>query len=229
MAQSKLKPQIVITTPIRQMFSEALDRIAINANRAFPKVAYSVIRELRGPIGAAIIRSPAIASISGGRLAGELGLPRSIQRATPKQITEAIVNSIGAVPIQVRRAGRNLSGGINITCQPADFRNIMGLGISPVKYQSKKYKRQVSLDWLDWLLFKGDKIIVSGYRVQRGSQGRSGLAKMKGKRGSMWRVDPAYSGSVDDNFITRALDDPIARNEILTVISKIVRGTWGGK
>jgi len=232
MAKSNLKLDLVIKTPLRKMFTDFLNKLAANANRTFGKTSYAIIRELRGPIGAAIIRSPEMASLQGGRLAGELGLPPALQRAAPKDITEAIVNSIGAVVLPVRRAGRKLTGGINITVQPADFRNMLGLGISPIKYLSrnKKFKgKMVSLDWLDWLLFKGDAVIVQNFRVERGSHGRSGLAKMKGKRGNPWRIDPNFSGTVDDNFISRALDDPIARGEVLAAIQRIVKTHWGGR
>jgi len=222
------KLELVFTTPLRTVWKDILQRLAAQANKAFSKAAYSAIREMRGPIGAAIIRSPEVASLQGGRLAGELGLPKPLQRFAPKVIVAAVVNSIGARTIKVRQAGANLVGGLTVTVQPADFRNLLGLPISPIKYQSKKQKKMVSLDWLDWLLYRGDKIIVQNYRVEAGPFGRSGLAKMKGKQGSMWRVDPAYSGTVDDNFVTRALDDPLARHDILVVLDRVINQYWAG-
>ena len=204
-----------------------LDNLAAQGNKAFRRSAYSAIGVLRAPITAAIIRSPEITSLQGCTLAGELGLPPSLQRFAPKVIVDAVINSIGAVVVPVKRSGKTLVGGLNITCQPADFRNLLGLPISPIKYLSKKHKEQVSLDWLDWLLYRGDQIIVSNYRVVRGGHGRSGIAKMKPKGGSMWRIDPSFSGTVDDNFITRALDDPTARHDILQMIDALIDTWWG--
>ena len=68
-----------------------------------------------------------------------------------------------------------------------------------------------TVDWLRWLLTAGDTIVVADYQVMKDKGtplkgSRSGYALMispKMSRG--FRVDPNHSGTIDDNWITRAL------------------------
>jgi len=61
------------------------------------------------------------------------------------------------------------------------------------------------LPWLSWLLTRGNEIIIQEYGVLYGSGfGRTDGAKMSNKK-APFMVDPAYSGTADNNFITRAL------------------------
>ena len=74
------------------------------------------------------------------------------------------------------------------------------------------------LEWLNWLLQEGDKIIIYGYHYRTGDNGRSGGGTMV-KRG-VFRVPPEFSGTIDDNFITRAF---LGREEEL---SNIIQGLF---
>jgi len=65
-----------------------------------------------------------------------------------------------------------------------------------------------TVDWLKWLLTAGDTIIIADYEViyKDTPRSRSGYALMiSPKMSKGFRVDPAYSGTIDDNWITRAL------------------------
>ena len=46
-------------------------------------------------------------------------------------------------------------------------------------------------------------MIIMGYKYVPSSDGRSGGGSMEG--GGSWRVPPQFSGTEDNNFITRAL------------------------
>jgi len=62
--------------------------------------------------------------------------------------------------------------------------------------------------WLEWLLTYGDRFIVKEYRVKmiNSSRSRSGLALMVKDTTSRWRVPPEFSGTTNNNFITKLLD-----------------------
>jgi len=68
-----------------------------------------------------------------------------------------------------------------------------------------------TVDWLRWLLTAGDTIVVADYQVMKDkgtplSSSRSGYALMiSPKMSKGFRVDPNHSGTIDDNWITRAL------------------------
>ena len=59
----------------------------------------------------------------------------------------------------------------------------------------------------------GDKIIITEFEVEyKDGSGRSGLASMS--EGGTFRVNPSFSGTEENNFITRAFrgsDDKISR------------------
>ena len=63
-----------------------------------------------------------------------------------------------------------------------------------------------SLPWLQWLLTAGDAIIVTGYSVEYSGSptSRSGGAIMVPK--GVFKVDSSFSGTADDNFISRAIN-----------------------
>lgn len=68
-----------------------------------------------------------------------------------------------------------------------------------------------TVDWLRWLLTAGDTIVVADYQVMKEKDtplksSRSGYALMiSPKMSKGFRVDPNHSGTIDDNWITRAL------------------------
>lgn len=68
-----------------------------------------------------------------------------------------------------------------------------------------------TVDWLRWLLTAGDTIVIADYQVMKDkgtllSSSRSGYALMiSPKMSKGFRVDPSHSGTIDDNWITRAL------------------------
>ena len=81
------------------------------------------------------------------------------------------------------------------------------------------------MDWLDWLINRGDEIIVSQFGFESaGGKGRSGGGKMK--KGGSWRISPQYAGTVDDNFITRALQDKSFTDSASKAIEKTIKKNW---
>lgn len=65
-----------------------------------------------------------------------------------------------------------------------------------------------TVDWLKWLLTAGDTIVIADYEViyKDTPRSRSGHALMiSPKMSKGFRVDPNHSGTIDDNWITRAL------------------------
>jgi hypothetical protein len=71
-------------------------------------------------------------------------------------------------------------------------------------------------------VFAGDSIVVNNYHViyslsqKQASFSRTGKALMA-KRGN-FRVDPAFSGTEDNNFITRAMEG--IEDEIFDIVIK---------
>lgn len=132
--------------------------------------------------------------------------------------TSSIVNSIiGAVvnslSFKFRPYSANLKGGFDIYIQPNNFSDLLSLSKGHTIYKGG------DLHWLDWLLLRGDEIIIANYQYNpQTGLGRSGLGNMQ--EGGAFRIPPQYSGTKDNNFITRALTDPSRDAEITKIFSR---------
>jgi len=102
----------------------------------------------------------------------------------------------------------------------ADFTDILGLSES----QSVTLKGQ-SLPWLEWLLTAGNSPIIVNYRVRYGPfrSSRSGHAIMVDTAGHSWTVPSEFAGTLEANFVTRAIERSVADIES-TLISYITAG-----
>lgn len=104
----------------------------------------------------------------------------------------------------------------------ANFQNVLGL---PEAQQLTN--KGVSLDWLDWLLIKGDKTIIREYEIEpaQGRRSRTGLAVMVKAKKGRWKVPAQYAGTVNKNWVTRAIDD-IPDSKIENIIIQEVTNKW---
>jgi hypothetical protein len=90
-------------------------------------------------------------------------------------------------------------GGITIEAIRADYADVLALPDSTLITPEHGYV----LPWLQWLLLEGNKTIIEHFKVQFGSWGRTGGAIMR--KGGSWHVPPEHAGTINDNFITRAI------------------------
>ena len=143
-----------------------------------------------------LLSQPEIFSLAGGELAGAFGLPASSAQAAISAITQSFSSSIYT---KIQKFDNNLKqGGVYIYFQPSNFVNLLNLPEGHTMYAKG------DLHWLQWLLKRGDEIIVAGYEFEgRSGRGRSGLGYMT--IGGSFRVPPQFSGTTDNNFISRAL------------------------
>lgn len=143
-------------------------------------------------------------SLINGDLRGEFGL------ATPEgdlgAILRAIRDGVVVERIPVRVKGSGLTGGLRISMIKSNYQDILGL--TQASYVSQPSGERI--DWLDWLLTRGDKIIVNEHHVDfvtgaaERARSRSSMALMR--PGSTWRVPSWASGTSSDNFILRAFN-----------------------
>lgn len=154
-----------------------------------------------------------LSSYSPDSLAGHFGIPPSLAAGIAPSITLAIENSITTKFVKYN--SKLTTGGLEINFQPSNFNNLLNLPQGHVIYQGG------DLHWLNWLLTAGDTIIVSNYQYNPiTGLGRSGLGNMVG--GGSWRVPPQFSGTVDNNFVIRALTSSEAYNDIKKLFQEIL-------
>jgi hypothetical protein len=140
-------------------------------------------------------------------LVGYFGITRN-----SNEIVEAIISSIvESTEVKLIKYNSNLSGGLEIRFQPSSFVNLLALSEGHTLYSGG------DLHWLEWLLKRGDRIIVANYQYNPITGfGRSGLGIMM--PGGAFRVPPQFSGTEDNNFITRALIGKTQEKQISQLI-----------
>lgn len=194
----------LVTTP-QQIAIKINDAIRNYIQSVFFKInTLSLKLKIGKIIRDAVLDSPEVKSLKGGQLQGELGPVTGRVNNAIDLVIDSLVNTIVITFMPLRgNITQRLKGGLRLQILP----KTLIATLSKSKEGAFLTKKGVNIPWLSWLLNLGDKIIVRQFDVDfnhtRGS--RTGLAVMKSsKRG--WRVPPQFSGTPDDNFITRALD-----------------------
>jgi predicted ribosome-associated RNA-binding protein Tma20 len=144
----------------------------------------------------ALSDSPEILSLQSGSLKYDFGLNFD----PTQEIIYAVANSTYVYFKNFRFNKNSVTNVLSVYIQPEDFRNLLNSGSAQVITSDG-----VVIPWLYWLLTAGDAVVVTQYHVDYGSYNasRSGGAIMK--PGGVFKVDSEFSGTVDDNFITRAI------------------------
>ena len=189
-----IDPIVVINRRVNKAISQELNtRISGNIGRAR--------RRVKNIIPSWIMSQPEIASLLSqgvpNTLNAEFGLPPGLADEAVNSIVSAVVRSI---EVEFKKISVDLKGGVIFRFQSSRFSNLLGLVDGHVIGDFGG-----DLHWLDWLLTKGDTTIIKGYYYKPSSKGRSGGGTMD--IGGSFRVDPSFSGTTENNFITRAFKD----------------------
>lgn len=161
----------------------------------------------------AIINTPEYDSISGGTLKYEFGIP------DPSSKLSGLLE-LWSRNIQINYSAPKISNG---SIRGSFSANMIRVDFSDVLYSDYAVVydalRGYSLPWLEWLLLEGNKTIIKNQDVVLGPNrsSRTGFALMRPSPSS-WKVPSEYSGTISDNWITRAIDN--AENEINSAIEK---------
>lgn len=161
-------------------------------------------------IRSALLSSPEITSLRGGVLKAEFGLTED----PSGPIIESILSSLS---VDFTKVDKNLNGGITLVMQPSNFSNLLGLSVAEQVIEDGG-----RLPWLQWLLTLGDAVIITDFGVEFGSLpgSRTGLAVMR-KAKAPYKVNSAFSGTEENNFITRAIER--VRSQIISVVEGVMK------
>jgi len=211
---------------IKITLTDSIDVIQNRVNGAIAEVAnkniqtgrlkaQSIVRDL---VKSWVMSQPemqSIISVNLGSLAGQFGIPVGQSMLAYDAIASSVANSVTTNFTSFNK--KNLSGNFSINIQPEGFKNLLSLQDGHVIFPGG------DLHWLDWLLTKGDTIIVANYQYNpKGGAGRSRLGYMT--VGSSFRVPPQFSGTAENNFITRALTGESQEKQISDVLERLVSG-----
>lgn len=178
------------------ILAEIKNIIDNSISKSIPKIT----NEIKIAVSLALKAEPEYQSLIGGELKAELGIPDigQVDRVIDL-MTETL--KVRLVPIKVSSFG--LSGGFELTMlESSDLGGVVSAAPAYVT-DVKGY----SLPWLEWLCLRNNEIIVRNFDVKYGPSrnSRSGMAIMVPSSNS-WRVPPAFAGSSNRNWTTRAIE-----------------------
>jgi hypothetical protein len=191
------------------------EAIADLVNKEISNSKTTILQKCQSLINGWILAQPEIISLNSSSpesLAGQFGLLPGQAISATTSVINAIKDSI---TIKIATFNNKLQGGITVEFQPSNFLNILNIpqGHTPIKGGD--------LHWMDWLIKRGDNIIIVNYQYDpKSGVGRSGLGHMIG--GGAFRVPPQFSGTEKDNFITRALVGPTQEIEIASILKNAI-------
>lgn len=125
---------------------------------------------------------------------------------------------LGVYPEYVIQTTKLISEMINIETMPPRSRDLGGIRVTLVRdnlepilnsplaqYETNK---GVTIPWLEWLLTAGSNVLVADYSVgaelNPGRYSRTEALIMFPHNGGNFSISPAYAGTINDNWITRA-------------------------
>lgn len=203
--------------------TDSINVIEKNINKAISDLANDIIsrnlakikNSVKSLIPSWVLSQPEIQSLlsnSPGSLAGQFGIPDNTS-----SIVNNIANSVAnSTDVKFVPYSQNLSGGLELRFQPKDFANLLNLPDGHVKYKGG------DLHWLEWLLKRGDSAIVTNYQYNpKTGLGRSRLGNMI--TGGSFRVPPQFSGTEDNNFITRSFIGSQQENQLSQILQNIFK------
>lgn len=144
-------------------------------------------------------KAPTISSLVGNLLEAEFGFYKGTGEGIATKIIETISNNIELKYKSFSSNVKNIYGSLTFFVLRSDFKDILSLPVASY-ISNDKYE----IKWLEWLLLHGDEIIITDYQIKfQSGSGRSQQAIMVHGKG--WQVPQQFSGTIDDNFLTREL------------------------
>jgi hypothetical protein len=185
---------------VLQEWASALRRVLTPAYAATVESRVSVEALVR------IRASSAYASLHGGVLQAELGV--KAPTTAIEGVLQGLAGACRATIDPPRVLGNSLVGSVTVGILRTDLSDV--LSRPEASFVSEK---GYQVDWLDWLLTQGDRVVVGQYGFLPANKmtarsvaafSRTGLGIMR-QANHGWSVPPEFSGTPGDNWFTRAL------------------------
>lgn len=177
-----------------------LNALLPRVDRYFKAASKKIRPKLVNIVIEAIKSSPEYQSLVSGDLKAQFGLPDADSRLSSivslwKKI-DFIYN-----PVVVRN--NYLSGSFSLNMIRSDFLDV--INTEAAVFVTPKGSQ---LNWLEWLCLEGNKTIIKDYVIELGPNPRSrtNMAIMRGEVSGKWSVPSEFSGTIENNWITRAID-----------------------
>lgn len=208
------------TTP-REFRQKVLQALCIEMNKAMRGIVKKILPDFKKVIQECFISTPAYDSLLSGKLRGAFGFPNGTEVKFVNALLKAIVEDIEIIPLKCYTNGTQIAGGLQINVVRSTLENILNSEFAShtVSTNDKSWAfltspipQSFNIPWMEWLLVDGDKVQVMNFAyifkfAGRSAHGIMAPTKNQSKFFSMSRVDPQFAGVINDNWITRTLED----------------------
>jgi hypothetical protein len=191
---------IKITSGIKKIEKDINRALARDLDVRIGKNRNKVLRAIKTSSIVWLESQPEIISLRQTSAPGSLSSIFGINEGDADSIVNQIIQAISeSINLNIGKSNQFSKTLIELNFQPKDFNNLLSIS------GTKTLIEGGSIPWLEWLLTKGDAIIISGYYYKPFlNKGRSGGGLMI--PGGVFRVPPEFSGTVENNFITRTFE-----------------------
>jgi len=200
-----------ISKAILSALSEQIDQI-------FKNIDKKIAPTLKEIVSKALKSEPEYLSLKGGKLRYEMGIADT---SSVDLVIQKLVDTLTITNNGTKISRSFLSSGFSLTMMKSDDLNgVIGDQVALVVDKNRGYE----LPWLQWLLLRGNEVIVQNYSVKIGPNpaSRTGNAIMV-QSNRNWRVPPEFVGTQTNNWTTRAI--AAAETEILQALQSAIRNS----
>lgn len=204
-----------ILESVQQSTKQILNILKKEISKIFDRSSNNIQKDLKRSIGNAIRSQPEYTSLKSGSLRYELGIP---DISAVDQLVDRFADSVSVNINNVSITGNRIDAALVFTIMAdEDLDTILSSAEASVVTE----KGDV-LPWLKWLLLMGKEPIILTHKVlvKPSPYSRTGQAIMIPTKSGSWRVPPAYAGTLDNNWITRALSS--IESEINNILTKYI-------
>lgn len=199
------KSRIQIIESTSSISAKVLFEVAEQVDKKMRKATPQINLRVGELIEARIRATPHVKSLISGQLQADFGLNIGEAEEAIESLLFVVKRSV-KVNLGIKNRGSlgNSAWSMSVSILPDGFSDILkGIGT----YQSPRSGEFIP--WMEWLLTKGTTIIYDDFFVAKGEfrTSRSGFALMfpSGESGKIFRVDPNFAGTADDNFVVNTI------------------------
>lgn len=206
-----MRYKVTLLESNKDISDQILQSISYHVSSTIDKIIPTLSSKIKSIVQVALESEPEYSSLKNGDLRKQFGISNT---SNVDIVIKNLVSTLQIIKNPINFSSTGIKGGFKLTMIPSsDFGGVLGDDSASVVDGERGY----SLPWLEWLLLKGNDILVRNYSVRYGSysQSRTGEAIMV-KDETNWRVPPEYIGTITNNWTTRAMDR--VANDIETII-----------
>jgi hypothetical protein len=210
------KARIQITETTSSVSAKVLFEVVEQVDKRMRAAAPQINLLVGELIEAKIRATPHVKSLISGQLRADFGLNIGEAEEAIDSLLFVVKRSV-KVNLGIKNRGTlgNMAWSMSVSILPEGFSDVLkGIGA----YKSPRSGEFIP--WMEWLLTKGTTVIYDDFFVAKGEfkTSRSGFALMfpSGKSSRLFRVEPQFSGTAEDNFVVNTI------NSLLPEIANIM-------